>query len=422
MTSKPKPGFRIGVLLPEPHVMTGGNQTLLDFAAAAGKLHSVSLLYVRPCSQREMNRAFLETVSNRIGRETRIVWMARVIDSNLLPGIRLSQVLMGERRWTTLRFLVGWQRFVARRHLAKLTVVITSQYVSQDGIQRIKELSGAQVVLNHAGDPVTLERSWLSSFGPGGLEGEAVTRSYAEYLGLFDHILFQTRQHESLFLERIPSLRGRTATVRPSVDTTDFGRPHSTHPPGLCPLRPQGSEAFLCVGKIGMKGQDLALEAFATIAPDYPSWDLHFVGSTTSNPPFSEKLTQRVSELGLSARVFFHGHQENLAQYIQCASALVLASESEGAPRVVREAMYARLPVVAVPIAGVTEMVDSNSAFLAVVRTRAGLADALRAAAKSEQFRNKIAAAARTRFDRKMSSRSYSASVLRFLDRIVQAN
>jgi glycosyltransferase involved in cell wall biosynthesis len=84
--------------------------------------------------------------------------------------------------------------------------------------------------------------------------------------------------------------------------------------------------------------------------------------------------------------------------------------------------MYARLPVVAVPIAGVTEMVDSNSAFLAVVRTRAGLADALRAAAKSEQFRNKIAAAARTRFDRKMSSRSYSASVLRFLDRIVQAN
>ena len=186
-----------------------------------------------------------------------------------------------------------------------------------------------------------------------------------------------------------------------------------------CPLFESDRKAILNVGKLGLKGQDLALSAFAGMAPSNPTWDLHFVGGLDSKPSFVAALMRQVVLLGLENRTYFWGHRQDLGHFLQCADILLLASQYEGAPRVVREAMCVGLPIVTVPIAGVTELVNEQTAFIATVRNRESLQAALSEAVRNIELRRTKAERAKRDFNSEMSPEGYKENILAFVDSIL---
>ena len=82
---------------------------------------------------------------------------------------------------------------------------------------------------------------------------------------------------------------------------------------------------------------------------------------------------QQVPKLGL---LVAHGlPQEQVPLYMNAADVLVIASMTEGSPNAVKEAMATNLPVVAVDVGDVAELIDSTPGCYLVLREAAALAE-----------------------------------------------
>lgn len=120
----------------------------------------------------------------------------------------------------------------------------------------------------------------------------------------------------------------------------------------------------LFVGRLAaVKGVPLLLEAFVRIRSRYPRARLTLVGDGSE----LATLKTHASALGLDDVVDFVGYctQEEVAILLEEADMLVLPSFAEGLPVVLMEALASRMPVIATPVAGVSELVrDGESGLL----------------------------------------------------------
>ena len=109
------------------------------------------------------------------------------------------------------------------------------------------------------------------------------------------------------------------------------------------------SPVVLCVGRVArMKGQDILLRAFQSLAARYPEWSVRLVGPV-DDPEFQEELRATAIQLGLSERFVLTGFQDPaaLASEFSRASVFCLPSvHSESAGQVKYEATALGLPVV----------------------------------------------------------------------------
>jgi glycosyltransferase involved in cell wall biosynthesis len=162
---------------------------------------------------------------------------------------------------------------------------------------------------------------------------------------------------------------GRIAVLRNGVDTEFFcpePRSKARQAIGLTPL--DGCLAVSVGNLVPLKGHDLAIQACTSI----PGLHLAIVGSGELEAP----LKSLARDLGAD-RVHFvpEVEQERLRSFYSAADLLVLASEREGMPNVVLEALACGTPVVATTAGGVPEVVDSPAAGrLALERTPEALA------------------------------------------------
>ena len=406
----------VAILLPEPHLETGGNATLVDFLIAASQRYRVQVFFVRYSKNKSDKNILQAQIRRRAAARVRVNWLCRSLDSNLAKGVSWGAIARGEVRWTTVRFLFDPRRFTARQSLRKTNLLLTSQYVTPDGVRFFHTVSGGKLVLNLAGNPEALRENFRR---PQGNDSYARTaEEYSNYLRTIDHFLLQTHQHREILVDLEPWAESKSTVIKPSVypDNLAIESCGSGVP---CPLFESGRKVILNVGKLGLKGQDLALAAFAKIASLNPTWDLHFVGGLSSRPSFVADLMRQAAQLGLEDRTYFWGHRNDLGHFLRCADILLLSSEYEGAPRVVREAMFVGLPIVTVPIAGVTEMVNEQSAFIATSRNRESLQEALTEAVSDFSLRRSKAASAKRDFNVSMSPEVYNENVLAFIDKIL---
>jgi glycosyltransferase involved in cell wall biosynthesis len=110
---------------------------------------------------------------------------------------------------------------------------------------------------------------------------------------------------------------------------------------------------LISVGRlVPLKGHDLVIQAL----PELPGWHLAIVGDGDS-----ASLKDLAQRLGVADRVFLVGPvaQADLPTYYSAADALVLASESEGMPNVVLEALACGTPVIATRVGDVPSIVSS---------------------------------------------------------------
>ena len=95
------------------------------------------------------------------------------------------------------------------------------------------------------------------------------------------------------------------------------------------------------------KRQHMLIEAFSSIAKDFPDWKVEFWGDTTVDARYYETLLKQVDSLGMSKRVLFKDETNNIFSELIRAKICAFPSESEGFSLAMTEAMSSGLPVVA---------------------------------------------------------------------------
>lgn len=98
-----------------------------------------------------------------------------------------------------------------------------------------------------------------------------------------------------------------------------------------------------------------ALQQFSQQNPD-AKWKLILVGEG----PEHQKLQQQANAYGFADRVVFTGFRNNPLDYLAAFDAFILASKSEGLPRVVLESMLLKTVVIGSDVTGTGELIDSG--------------------------------------------------------------
>lgn len=114
--------------------------------------------------------------------------------------------------------------------------------------------------------------------------------------------------------------------------------------PVVMPPERAGRLRLLAVGRLHpVKGFDVLIEAFASIAELFPDWDLVILGEGVQRNALEEQIEQN----GLAARISLPGRVGNIGQWYAQSDLYVLSSRVEGLSNTLLEAMASGLPCVA---------------------------------------------------------------------------
>lgn len=120
---------------------------------------------------------------------------------------------------------------------------------------------------------------------------------------------------------------------------------------------------FVAVGRLtAQKNHDLLLQAFVSIANDFPHAELLIVGEGE----LRSYLTARAVALGVSSKVRFLGLRSDVTSILAASDVFVMTSDWEGNPISVMEALAAGKPVVATQVGGVPELIQQDRTGLLV--------------------------------------------------------
>ena len=163
--------------------------------------------------------------------------------------------------------------------------------------------------------------------------------------------------------------------------------------------RPSGK--LLCVGRLTPQKAPLdAIEAFRRL-PQRLRQDASLI--LVGEGELRQQLQHTIDHAGLRDQIQLAGQVTDVAERMQRATALVLASHWEGMPNVVLEAMANGLPVVATAVDGTAELIEARtSGWLVNAGQPGALADAITECLEQPDLRQKYAEnayqAAQTRF------------------------
>jgi glycosyltransferase involved in cell wall biosynthesis len=133
----------------------------------------------------------------------------------------------------------------------------------------------------------------------------------------------------------------------PSRSRADLGLPDGRLVAMIAALRPQ-------------KAPDLALRAFAEVAPDFPDAHLVLLGEG----PLRPRLEAMLPRLGLAGRVTFAGHRDDVPDLMPHFAGVLVPSLWEAMPYSVLEAMAASRPVLLSDLPGPADEVAEARAGL----------------------------------------------------------
>lgn len=194
------------------------------------------------------------------------------------------------------------------------------------------------------------------------------------------------------------ALPANTRVVHNGVDVARFAL--APAPPGGAPF------TFVAVSRLDpRKGLDLALRALASV----PDARLAIVGGGGERA----RLEALARELGVAARVHFHGPLDDPRPAIAAAHAAICSSRTEGLGLANLEAMAMGRPVVGFAVGGVPEIVTEVTGWLAPSGDVSALAARMREAAEARDATRARGHAARedvvARFSLEAMGRAYGA-------------
>ena len=175
------------------------------------------------------------------------------------------------------------------------------------------------------------------------------------------------------------ALRGKTAVIYNGTDLRRFTPPSQEMVRGARAKLEIDPNAFV-VGGVGRldaeKGWHSVLEAMAWLRGEQTEEIKCIIAG---DGPMMPSLKGSVARLGLEDRVVLLGRRTDVPEVMACMDVVVLASEREGIPNVLCEAMAMGKPVIATDVGGVRELVvDEECGLLVEPRNRTQLGSAIR--------------------------------------------
>ena len=169
----------------------------------------------------------------------------------------------------------------------------------------------------------------------------------------------------------------------------------------LPPRRP-GVMRLVFLGQlVERKGLHVLIEALAQVPQ---SCELLLAGGDWNSEGYPQRIKAMVESLGLTGRVTFENHRQDVAAVLSSADIFVLPSLSEARPRSIIEAMLLGVPVIASNAGGIPSMIaDQEHGLLVPAGDAPALARAINLAASSAPLRQRLGEAGRMRAQRECS-------------------
>ena len=119
------------------------------------------------------------------------------------------------------------------------------------------------------------------------------------------------------------------------------------------------------IGNVGsllhLKGQDLLIEAFASIAEDFPDACLFVIGSEREHQPgIKQSLIELATRYGIEDRVVFTGSRSDVLDILNIFEVYAMPSRFEGFGLSLLEAICAGVPAIISDIPALTEVCDNG--------------------------------------------------------------
>ena len=184
------------------------------------------------------------------------------------------------------------------------------------------------------------------------------------------------------------------------------------------------SDENILIGAVGSlikrKRINDLIEAFAELYSKFKIQNSKFKIMVIGDGTERENLQKEVLEKRLQDKVVFTGFQSDAISYINALDILVMASEKEGLPRVILEAMLMVKPVIACDIAGPSELiVDGETGFLVPVGQTKAIANAMLSLTKDSALRDQMGEKAKERVTRYFPVEKYANSVNKIFEELI---
>jgi L-malate glycosyltransferase len=154
------------------------------------------------------------------------------------------------------------------------------------------------------------------------------------------------------------------------------------------------------------KGQNFALDAFAKIHGDIPTWKIRFVGGDMGlkkNMTYKIAMQERAKALGFFEKTEWHGFTNSAELEYKQADIVLNFSESESFSITCAEALYFGRPLIATDCGGPAEIIDSDETGILVAnRDVEAIAKAMKQLALDDDLQKKLGLAARKKMIEKI--------------------
>lgn len=146
-----------------------------------------------------------------------------------------------------------------------------------------------------------------------------------------------------------------------------------------------------CISRIDkFKRQDILVEAFASIANDYPNWELNLYGQAQPLE-LLDKINALIQKSGFDNQINYKGVISNAYEILKDTDIFVLPSDFEGFSLSTAEAMNAGVPCIAFnDCPGVNELIIHNQTGLLCEKTPESLADSINYLIENKDLRIKF--------------------------------
>lgn len=209
--------------------------------------------------------------------------------------------------------------------------------------------------------------------------------------------------------------------VSNAVDTTVFAPRQNIQSSAL---RFGGRHVVLMIGHLSeVKGYPTFLRACQQIEAALGRCEFVALGGETITQGYRAELEQLTRTLGIESQVHFLGWRRNVADVINAADVVVMASLNEGLPLAVLEAMACGKPVVATTVGGVPEAVEHGlTGLLIPPNDPRALADAVTEILRDPELTRQMGRAARCRIEARYSLPVFVARIQNLYDELVESN
>jgi glycosyltransferase involved in cell wall biosynthesis len=259
----------------------------------------------------------------------------------------------------------------------------------------------AIVATIHLAPPFQPSRSSL-------LQLRVLSAGIGRYIAVSHDIALQLKERFHLPANKIEVVHNGVALDRFAVAAPPGLRDELGGEDGRCIV-------LTCARLDAQKGHETLLRA----AVDVPEATFVLAGEG----PERDRLEARALELGISDRVRFVGHRDDIPQLLAASDVFALPSLFEGTPLSILEAMAARRAIVACAVGGTTELLaPDRTGLLVPPADPAALAAQLRRVLRDPGLRHALGAAAYERVQQHFTIETMTTRVTRIYLQLLEAS